>query len=255
MNTTERLARFVVETRLEDIPSPVIARTKELFVDMIGVAIAGSVMPVTTVLSRLCREKRCKGEATVIALGYRTSAEDAALINATALHETELESVPMKGVQLTAMPAFAAIAVGEKFGLSGKDLLEGFILGFELYGRISLNTPGISARGGWGGETGIIGAAATVGKMLKFNVHQMRMAIGLAASQASGLIEQGGTNDHVIEMGIPAGLGIRAALWAQAGLTSMPDVLEHDKCFCDFYAGEGGYNLENMTANPGKKYF
>lgn len=256
MNTTEKLADFVVKTRYEDIPKAVIERTKELLLDIIGAAVAGSAMPINKILREYCKQKRSvNGEATVVGCGYLTSAEDAALINGTFLHSTELESVPMKGTQLTAIPAFAAFAIGEKFGLSGKDVLEGFILGFELYGRVSFNTQGISARGGWGCITGNLGAAATAGKMLRLNTDQMRMAIGLAASQASGLIEQIGTMTHFIELGIATANGTRAALWAKEGMTSILDVLENPKGFCQFHAGKGGYNLEEMTRDLGKYYF
>jgi 2-methylcitrate dehydratase PrpD len=83
----------------------------------------------------------------------------------------------------------------------------------------------------------------------------MRMALGLAASQASGLIEQIGTMTHFVELGVAAANGLRAALWAQGGMTSIPDVLENPKGFCQFQAGKGGYNLEEMTRDLGKYYF
>lgn len=256
MNTTERLAEYAVKTRIEEIPVAVVDRAKELLLDAIGAAVAGSRMPIMGMLGPYYKAKRSvKGEATVIGSGYLTSAEDAALINGTSLHGTELEAVPIKGVQLTAIPAFAALAVGEKFDLSGRAVLEGFIVGFDVYGRISLNTPGISARGGWGCVTGNIGAAVAAGKMIKLSMDQMRMAIGLGASQAAGLIEQIGTMTHFIELGIASGNGVRAALWAREGLTSIPDVLENRKGFCQFYAGEGGYHLEGMIQGMGSSFF
>ena len=256
MNTTEKLAQFVVETGFEDIPEPVVERSKEFFLDIIGAAVAGSAMPITKMLTQYYKQKKnVNGEATAMGCGYKTSFEDAALINGTSLHATELESVPMKGQQLTAIPACAALAIGEKFGLSGRDILEAFILGFEINGRISLNTPGISARGGWGATAGTLGAAVTAGKMLKLNTDQMRMAIGLAASQATGLIEQIGTMTHFIELGIATANGARSAVWVKEGLTAIPDVLENPLGFCQYYAGEGGYNLDEMTRDLGKSYF
>ena len=256
MNTTEKLSQYVVEAKFEEIPNNVVERTKELLLDIIGASVSGSAMPITKMLKPYYQQKRSvDGEATVIGCGYQTSVEDAALINGTSLHSTELESVPMQGTQLTAIPGVAAFAIGEKYGLSGKDVLEGFIIGFELYGRISSNTLGISNRGGWGCISGTLGAAATAGKMMKLNVDQMRMALGLAASQAAGLIEQIGTMTHFIELGISASNGARAAMWAKEGLTSLPDVIENPKGFSQYNAGENGYNLEKMTSDLGSKYF
>jgi 2-methylcitrate dehydratase PrpD len=183
------------------------------------------------------------------------SLEDATLINGTSLHSTELEAVPMKGEQQPAFTVFSALAMAEKLGLSGRDVLEGFILGFEVHGRLSANAPGIPGRGGWGCVTGTLGAAATAGKLLKFNTEQMRMALGFASSQASGLIEHVGTTAHFVELGMAIAHGIRSALWVNEGLTAMLDVIENHKGFLMFYAGKGGYDLEEVTRGLGSGSF
>jgi len=256
METTEKLSRFVVETRFEDIPNAVTERAKELFVDALGAAMLGSSMPVTKKLAEYYgRKKSIKGEATAIGCSLLTSVEDATLINGTSLHSTELEAVPMRGEQQPAFTAFAALAMAEMLGLSGKDILEAFILGFEVHGRLSANAHGIPAKGGWGCVTGTLGAAASAGKMLKLNTEQMRMALGFASSQAGGLIEHVGTMAHFAELGIAIGHGVRSALWVKEGLTAMLDVIENRKGFCRFYAGEGGYDLEEMTRGLGSGSF
>lgn len=256
MSTTEKLAHFIVETRFEDIPSRVIERSKELLIDAVGAALAGSLMPVTKILTQYYTQKKnWVEEATAIGTGFLMSLEDATLINGTALHSTELEAVPMKGEQQPAFTAFSALAMAEKLGLSGRDVLEGFILGFEIHGRLSANAPGIPARGGWGCVTGTLGAAATAGKLLKFNTEQMRMALGFAASQASGLIEHVGTMAHFIELGMAIAHGVRSALWVKEGLTAMLDVIENPKGFCQFYAGKGGYDLGEMMRGLGNGSF
>ena len=142
MNTNEKLADFAVKTRYEDIPKAVIERTKELLLDIMGATVAGSAMTVNKVLKDYCEQKRsARGEATAVGCGYLTSAEDAALLNGTFLHSTELESVPMKGTQLTAIPGIAAFSIGEKLGVSGNNVLEGFVVGSSRKARIRPQNP------------------------------------------------------------------------------------------------------------------
>lgn len=256
MGTTEKLSRFVVETKFEDIPSAVVERSKELLLDVVGAAVAGSVKPITKKLIQYyTRKKNLDKEATVMGTDLLMPLGEAVLIHGTSLHSTELEAVPKIGEQQPAFTALAALGVGEMLGLSGKDVLEGFILGYELHGRLSANSPGIPARGGWGCVTGTLGAAAATGKVLKLKTDQMRMAIGFAASQTSGLIEHVGTAAHYIELGIGVSHGVRSALWVKEGLTAMQDVIENPKGFCAFYAGKGGYNLEEITRGLGSGSF
>jgi 2-methylcitrate dehydratase PrpD len=257
MNTTEKLAEFIVGTEFEDIPYEVIGRAKELLLDAMGAAIAGSHMPVTSILVGINRRDKgsLPGKATAIGCGFLTSVEEASLINGTSLHCTEFEAVPRIGEQQPAFTVFGSLGMAEALDLSGKDVLEGFILGFELHGRLSANAPGIPARGGWGCVTGTLGAAAAAGRVLKLNNDQMRMALGFAASQTSGLIEHVGTSAHYIELGIGVSHGVRSAMWVKEGLTAMRDIVEHPKGFCAFYAGKDGYDLNGIVRGLGNGFF
>lgn len=256
MNTTEQLARFVVNTKIKNIPKPVIERAKVFFIDAVGAALAGVPMPLAKKLTNYYDQNNSgKKVATALGTGILMSAEDAGLINGTSLHCTELEAVPRIGEQQPAFTVFAALALAEMLDLSGKDTLEAFILGYELHGRLSANAHGIPARGGWGCVTGTLGAAATAGKALKLSTDQMRMALGFASSQTGGLIENVGTTAHYMEMGIGVFHGIRSALWVKEGLTAMPDVIENPKGFSAFYAGKDGYDLNGMVRDLGKVSF
>ena len=258
MNETKQLAQFVVDTRIEDIPKPVIERGKELFIDAVGAALAGSSKPLARKLSDYYHSRKCGlKEATAIGTGFLMSAEDAGLINGTSLHCTELEAVPRIGEQQPAFTVFGALAVAEMLGLSGKDVLEAFILGYEVHGRLSANCHGIPARGGWGCTTSALGVAAAAGKLLNFSTDQMRMAFGFASSQSGGLIENVGTTAHYMEMGIGVFHGIRSALWVKEGLTAMQDAIENPKGFSAFYGGKekGGYDLKGMVRGLGKGKF
>jgi 2-methylcitrate dehydratase PrpD len=252
MEATEQFSKFVVETHLEDVPTPVVERAKDLLIDAVGAAILGASMPVTRLFTGFYK-RRAGGikEATVLGSNLMLPIDYAVLVNGTSLHSTELEAVPMIGEQQPAFTSLGALSAAECFGLSGKKVLEGFITGFEVHGRLSAYLHGIPLRGGWGCVTGTLGVAATTAKVWDFSTEQVRMALGLASSQAGGLIEHAGTMTHYAELGLAMNHGVNAALWVKEGVTAMQDVIENRKGFCRFYAVDG-YDVAQITKGLGE---
>ena len=255
MGVTEKLADFVVGRSFADLPKEAVGRAKELILDAVGTAILGSGTPVSKIIANYSKETGCAPEATVVGGGFKTSVTWASLNNATSSHSTELEADSIKGGPVPLHTIFASLAVGEKFGLSGQAVLEGFILGFELQGRIYDATPGMSKRGFLGANVcGCLGAAAVAAKMLKLDAHQIRTALGIAASQAGSIRQQVGTLTHFIEFGIYSRNGVESALLAKAGITALTDVIENPLGLCHLFAGEGNYDLEEMTKGIGDPF-
>ena len=254
MGVTKELANFLIETHYEDFTTEVVHRAKELIIDFIGGALGGSNSAVGEILTEYVQEKTARPEAGVLGKNFKTTAAYAAYINGTFNHATELEAVS----QRTSPNPLAAIAVsmsvGEKIGLSGKEVLEGFILGFELQGRIGgASLAGVSSKGRISifNHLGAVGAAS---KLMKLDLHQTRMAMGVAAFQAGGLITNVGTMGHVLELPVSGRDGIEAAELAGKGITSHPDIIETPKGFCDALIEEGGYDLREMTKDLGKTF-
>jgi 2-methylcitrate dehydratase PrpD len=75
---------------LDDIPQAAIERAKLALIDYIGVAIAGTVEPVSKIVTEYVG-RRAHGHATVIGAGFRTHAADAALANATIGHALDFD--------------------------------------------------------------------------------------------------------------------------------------------------------------------
>jgi len=254
MGTTETLAAFLVRTGFADLPPEVIGRGKELLIDFIGGALAGSRTSVGNILTDYIAEKAAKPEAGVIARHFRTTAGYAAYLNGVLNHATELESVSQRTSPNPLAVIAVSLAAAEKLGRSGKELLAGLILGFEIQGRIGeVSLKGISRKG----RISIfnhLGAAACAAKLLKLDVHQTRMALGIAAFQAAGLVTNVGTMAHVLELAVSARDGIEAAELAKRGCSAHPDIIEAPQGFCDALIEEGGYDLDKMTENLGATY-
>jgi 2-methylcitrate dehydratase PrpD len=156
-----------------------------------------------------------------------------------------LESVSQRTAPNPLAAIAVALALGEKMGLSGKKTLEGFILGFEIQGRVGApSLAGVSKKG----RISIfnhLGAAAAGSKLLKLDPDQTRMALGIAAFQAGGLIANVGTMAHVLEL---AGSldGLEAAELAMKRMTSHPRSSKHQP------HAHGRRRLGRRSPGPGK---
>ena len=253
MGVTEELITFVLDTGWYDFPDAVVARAKELVIDFVGGALGGTETSVGRILTEYIQEKDAKPEAGVIGKNLRTTAGYAAYVNGVFNHATELEAVSQRTSPNPLAVIAVSLSMGEKLGRSGKEILEALILGFEMQGRVG----GASLQGVKKGRISIfnhLGAAAAASKLMKLEVYQARMALGIAAFQAGGLITNVGTMAHVLELPVAARDGIEAAELAQRGCTAHPDIIEAPQGFCDALIEEGSYDTEEMTKALGETF-
>src|SRR5205085_11190219 len=201
---TQKLARFVVVTRWENIPSAVAHQAKRSLMNFFAVALAGCrTAPVEMALGSL-KEFSDRKQATVIGRSERLDALSAAFLNAAGANvhdfcDTHLPTV----IHPTAPVAPALLALAELRQVSGPDLLLGFILGNEIQARIGLAISPSHYNRGWHitSTCGVFGAAAGSGKLLALDARQMVWALGAAATQSSGLCECLGTPAKSLSVG------------------------------------------------------
>lgn len=254
MGTTEKLAAFLVETGQDDFDDLLVERTKHLVIDFISGALGGSQSKVGRILRAYVEDLQAKPEAGVIGTNLRTTAGYAAYLNGVFNHATELESVAKRTSPNPLAVIATSLALGEKCGASGRAVIEGTVLGFEIQGRVGEASLGGVSKSGRISIFNHLGAAAAASKILKLDVSQTRMALGIAAFQAGGLITSVGTMAHVLELAVSARDGIEAALLAQRGCTAHPDVIETPQGFCDALIEAGGYDLARMTEDLGQRF-
>ena len=110
----------------------------------------------------------------------------------------------------------ALLAFAEWRRISGAELIHAFVLGVETECRIALSVFPEHYDRGWHitGTAGIFGAAAATGKLLGLNEQQMTWALGIAATQSSGLREMFGSMCKSLHPGRAAQGGLTAALLA-----------------------------------------
>lgn len=254
MGLTRELADFTVRTGYEDFPAPVVMRAKELMIDYVGGVLSGCRTALARTFCRYVGEIQARPEATVLGSDLKTTAAYAAYLNGAFNHVTELESVSQKTSPNPLAALAVSLSLGEKLKRSGRSVLESFILGFELQGRVGgACLQGVSGKG----RISIfnhLGAVTAAAKLLNLDVDRTRMALGLAAFQAGGLITNVGSSAHVLELAVAGRDGIESAELADRGLTAQADILETPQGFLDALVESNGCRRENMTRELGRTY-
>src|SRR5690349_4228098 len=185
---TQNLARFVVNTRWEDVPERARHEAKRAVLNFFAVAIAGCrTEPVELALQSLSEFSGGR-QATIVGRRERIDALSAAFLNAAGANvfdycDTHLPTV----VHPTSPLAPAALAMAELQRVTGPEFLTAFVLGFEIECRIGAAiSPGHYPKGWHITSTcGVFAAAAAAGKLLGLGVQPMVWALGTAATQSA----------------------------------------------------------------------
>ena len=242
--TTREIAEWLFLTRYADFSPELIDYTKALALSHLGMTVARAYMPFGKIVIKYVNDYGCPEEAGVVGGGVRTLAEYAALANGSLSHTTELEddSFPDGLYSCGSWPT--VFALGERLKRSGKDVIEAFVLGYEVASRIGVASENAIADGYLNAAGCLtIGSAAMAAKLLKLDVDRTTMALSLAASQAAGIARQTGTGAHLIEAGFAGRNGICAATLAKLGFTGSPTILEGRDGFKDLWTGQPDFDL------------
>ena len=122
--------------------------------------------------------------------------------------------------------------------------MHSFVLGVETSCRLgNVVTPGHYERGWHITSTcGVFGSAVSAGKILGLSEKQFVSALGIAATQAAGLVEMLGSMAHVLNAGFAARNGVAAALLAAEGFEGPAKPLEGLRGFFNVFGGHQDFN-------------
>jgi 2-methylcitrate dehydratase PrpD len=238
---TATLAAFIHEKTLEDFPPEALAKAKKTIADTLAVMLAGAGSEVAPPLLRYVEQSGERGASPILGSGRTASPELAALANGTFGHALDFDDV------LSMMPAhpsaviLAALCADPGAGtLAGSALIEAYVLGVEVGGKIGLAiTVGHYHRGFHGtGTLAIFSAVGALAKRYRLDLETTRTAFGIAASMASGLQRNFGTMTKPLHTGWAARSALAAVQLARSGFTAAPDVLEAPAGFFAAYGVE-----------------
>ena len=216
---TEQLAAFLAASRWQDIPDPVRREARRALLNIAGCVVAGRDDPAVGLLRK-------------------TFPQEEALIVAAAATAHDYDDTHLRTV-IHATPPIAGVLWELARRTSGAEFLHALILGMETTCRLgNAVTPGHYERGWHITSTcGIFGATAAAGKILKLNERQFRDALGIAATQAAGLVEVLGSMARVLNAGFAARNGLAAARLAAEGFQGPARPLEGLRGFFNVFGG------------------
>jgi 2-methylcitrate dehydratase PrpD len=227
MNGNELAAKFIVDTRWDDLPEVVQHKVKMCLVDIIAAIVGGVLTPVSDIAAAYAPVAWQGGEATILLYDKHASAAGAAFANATMANGLDCDdggnyTRGHQGAQV--FPT--ALAISEKLGLSGSAMLASAVVGYEISHRFGrcwhrYQHPVFQADGSWGS----VACAATAANLMKLDTATTMQALGIAEYHAPNLPMERDLLDPTMVKhghGWAAMTGIVAAELAERGFTGIP---------------------------------
>jgi 2-methylcitrate dehydratase PrpD len=263
---TGAVVDFIQRARLADFPPEALTTAKRCIVDGLAVMLAGSTQDAGRILHAQVHGTDTRAVATVFGpRPFKTGPAAAALVNGTAGHaldwdDTQLATSADRIFGLlthpTMPPLVAALAVGEPRKISGAQLLEAFLTGFEVECKIAEAIHPNHYKKGFhsSGTIGTFGAAVAAAKLLELDAAQTAHMLAIAASSASGIRVSFGSMTKPLHVGRAAQNGVTAAELAARGFTGGKDALDPPWGFFQTFSQGEGYDPARIIPVLGKPH-
>ena len=255
MTASRTLAQHFASTAYDKLAGNRLHDMKRLLLDYCGVAISGSQADTGRLARQFVVDSGGAPQASVIGARARVPAANAAFANAVAEHSIELDDVDDEALFHYGPPVVSsALAVAEWKHANGRDLLTAMLAGCEMTNRLSLATnPELRNRGFHTTPTcGVFGATVAAGRLLGLDAEHMTSALGLAGTQACGLMEMYGPSmQKRINPGPAARNGVTAAALADIGFTGADTILDGERGFGAAFAGK--LDLDALLGGLGQR--
>jgi len=255
---SEKYAEFVLQLEYTDLPEKVRFRAKQLIMDTLGCAIVGSRTLASRIVKDYVFQQNGKPESTVICANKKVPAHYAMLVNGAMSHADDFDDIHhCSATHPSGVLLPATLAMAEKLGKTGKDIITSFVAGYEVMVRIgeALVPENHYARGFHPTcTTGTFGAACTIGKLYELNKEKIIKSLGIAGSFSSGLLEflQDGSMVKRVYSGIAAFHGCLAVELAKLGFTGPNSIIEGKRGF--LHAFTDNPNMIKLDEGLGEEY-
>jgi 2-methylcitrate dehydratase PrpD len=260
-NQTTRFAEFVESFRYEQIPAPVVERTKDVIYDGIGALLAATSpkYDIGAVLQRFVRETGGAPESQIFGTPLRTNCVTAALVNGAFGYYCDIESHhPGAIMHAIAVVGPAAFAVGERMHSSGRDVLAAIVVGIDAACRLSyaLSAPALYARGFHPTcVAGTFGSLAATARLFGLHGDSLLHAFGLAGQETSGLlswVDDPTEHSRPFSMGLASRHGTFAAHLASCGFGGPPAIFESKYPLGQAFTGE--WHADELFKHLGERF-
>jgi 2-methylcitrate dehydratase PrpD len=242
---TRAIAEFIAGLRFDQCPAEAVRMVCNGVTDVTACMILGRDMPVVRIIRQAAITP---GDEARLCFGAeRAGAADAALLNGTAAHAHDYDDIGIGAhpAHPSAVLAPAILAVAEARGCSGRDMIAAYVAGYEVWGELARrdadphHVKGLHPTGVFGA----VAAAAACASLLGLDAKRASHAVGLAATQAAGLVVNFGSMAKPFHAGRAAQVGVLSARLAEAGMTAAPDGLEQPQGFLHAVSPRGRVDL------------
>lgn len=259
---SERLGHWIADARIEDLPAHVVDDARWRLVDQVGVCIAGTREQSAAIVARVAGRLEGRQEATTIGFGQRLPAPLAGFINGAVGHGPDYDDMNgVAAVHISSVAVPAALAAAEAAGAGGSDCLLAMVLGAEVALRINTGAPPhqFHHRGLHGtGVAGPFAAAGIASRLLGLDGERTAMALGMAGSRSSGLMQTLVDGSWVKRLHPGWGVqgGLMCALLAAEGYTGPREVIEGRYGFYNalLHGDEDTFHLDHILEGLGETW-
>lgn len=239
ISVTRWFAQQIAESRPGN-DEQAIAAARAGVLDFLAAAFAGADDSGAAALWEAVDAEGEAPSASVIGKQRRSGVLTAALVNGYIGHALDYDDTlgTLRGHPSTVvLPALFAIA--ESRQASARQLLEAYVVGVEAAGKAGQAIGHLHYELGFHNTAtvGTIGAAAAAAFLLRLDEAATARAVGLAATQSSGLRSQFGSQGKPLHAGIAARAGLLAAKLAEAGFGGSLDALDGPNGFFRAFGG------------------
>jgi len=229
---TYRLAEWVASTTFDDIPARVVEEAKSQILSVLGAVHAGAATDAGCAVVATVSEWPGRPEATLIPSGTRSSVYNAVYANAALSMALDYDDYLFAG-HTGHSAVLASLALAEKLGRAGRDVLTAQIVANEVEGRVGASVLFGPQNGQLWTFIHLVGGAVSAAKLAGLDAVTTRSALGIALLQPPYGLWAGffGSEAKTLMASGPTTAGIQAADLAAHGLGGSPDVIEHPQGF------------------------
>lgn len=257
---SQKMAEFTHQLTFDDLPADVVHQAKRFLFDSVGCAVGATQSHDPQIYRQILLDQGGTPECTIFGWGDKMSATSASLLNALLIRGMDYNDIYWK--QDPSHPSDlipAALAIGERKRLSGKDLIVGIIIAYEFEQRLcEFAFPGIRENKWHHATLTQLASPLVAGKLLGLNVDQLVKAMGISGchNYTPGIVAAGklGMMKNTVDP-LATQSGVIAALLAEQGYDGPAVVFEGKEGFFDVLGDAGcEFKPEILTDGLGDSY-
>jgi 2-methylcitrate dehydratase PrpD len=247
------LGGFVSQLRYEGLPAGTVGLAKLAILNILGGIVVSdhpTLNPGRAALLRYARKTGGAPRASIVGTLERTSAELAALVtsgSAMMAHGDDWSWPARTHLSSVVFPATLAMAEAE--GRSGRDLIAGFVAGWEVAVRVGAAiVPVPDRKSPFTSPVHGLATSAVAANLMRLDATTAACALSIATDMGTGNLAQAPKQHVVLRTPLGGSLGIYAAGIAAEGIEGRLDVLPS---FCGIY---GDYDPRPLREGLGREF-